>query len=409
MFDLRNKHGNRILSVFLLLAILTGCFWISSDTSLAAVTKESIKQKENQISDAKKERDSMKSSLTDLQEVKKSLESEKSDLNAYITKLDSSLTEIQEKIEELETMIEQKEAKIEETTAELEEAIETQNNQYESMKKRIRFMYERGDTLYLQLFIEAGTFGEMLNKAEYIEELSAYDRAKLQEYIDYTEFVELTKAALEEEKATLDTAKADQVVEQENLQNLMAEKNAQVNSITANIADKEAAIQEYEQQIAEENATIAALEKAVEADKAALAEQNARTYDGGMFSWPCPSYTRISDDYGMRMHPTLGIQKMHNGIDLAAPTGSAILAAYSGKVVAAAYNSTMGNYVMIDHGSGLYTIYMHASSLSVSTGSEVSKGQRIASVGSTGRSTGPHLHFGVRLNGSYVSPWNYLK
>ncbi len=409
MFDIRKKHGNRILSVVLLLAVLTGCFSYSADTLRAAVTKESIKQKESQISDAKKERDSMKSSLTDLQKVKQSLESEKSDLNAYITKLDASLTEIQDKIEELETMIEEKKAKIEETEAELEEALEIQTNQYESMKKRIRFMYERGDTLYLQLFIEAGTFGEMLNKAEYIEELSAYDRAKLQEYIEYSEFVKLTKEALEEEKATLDEAKADQIVEQENLQNLMAEKNAQVNSITANIADKEAAIKEYEAQIAEENATIAALEKAVEADKAALAAQNARTYDGGMFSWPCPSYTRISDDYGMRMHPTLGIQKMHNGIDLAAPTGSAIVAAYSGKVVAAAYNSSMGNYVMIDHGSGLYTIYMHASSLSVSTGTEVSKGQRIASVGSTGRSTGPHLHFGVRLNGSYVSPWNYLK
>ena len=94
---------------------------------------------------------------------------------------------------------------------------------------------------------------------------------------------------------------------------------------------------------------------------------------------------------------------MHNGVDFAAPSGSAILAAYDGTVVAAAYNSTMGNYVMISHGSGLYTIYMHASSLSVSTGTEVTKGQ------TTGRSTGPHLHFGVRLNGSYVSPWNYLK
>jgi murein DD-endopeptidase MepM/ murein hydrolase activator NlpD len=109
------------------------------------------------------------------------------------------------------------------------------------------------------------------------------------------------------------------------------------------------------------------------------------------------------------MHPTLGVQKMHNGIDLAAPTGSSILAAYSGTVVAAAYSSTMGNYIMIDHGDGLYTIYMHASALYVSTGQEVSAGQNIAAVGSTGRSTGPHLHFGVRLNGSYVSPWNYLK
>ena len=411
MYKKLKTGGKRILSAALLICFLSGCCSYASIQSYAAVTKESIKQKENEIANAKKERDSMKSSLTDLQSLKKSLESEKSDLNAYITKLDGNLTQIQEKIDELEEKIEEKKAKIEETEAELEEAIATQEEQYDSMKKRIRFMYERGDTLYMELLLETGTFGEMLNKAEHIEELSSYDRKKLNEYIEHTQLVELTKKALQEEKETLDEAKAAQLVEQENMQNLMAEKSAEVNAISANIADKEAAIKEYEQQIADENATIAALEKAVAADIAALEAQNqsARIYDGGMFSWPCPSYTRISDNYGMRMHPTLGIQKMHNGIDLAAPSGSAILAAYSGKVVAAAYNSTMGNYVMIDHGSGLFTIYMHASSLSVSTGAEVSKGQRIASVGSTGRSTGPHLHFGVRQNGSYVSPWNYLK
>ena len=109
------------------------------------------------------------------------------------------------------------------------------------------------------------------------------------------------------------------------------------------------------------------------------------------------------------MHPTLGVQQFHNGVDMAAPSGSAILAAYDGEVVAAAYSSTMGNYIMIDHGDGLYTIYMHASSLGVSKGQMVARGEQIAAVGSTGRSTGPHLHFGVRLNGSYVSPWNYLQ
>ena len=104
-----------------------------------------------------------------------------------------------------------------------------------------------------------------------------------------------------------------------------------------------------------------------------------------------------------------GVQKFHNGIDLASPSGTAIYAAYDGKVVAASYSSSMGNYVMIDHGGSLYTIYMHASKLYVSTGDVVVRGETIAAVGSTGRSTGPHLHFGVRLNGEYVSPWNYLK
>ena len=128
-----------------------------------------------------------------------------------------------------------------------------------------------------------------------------------------------------------------------------------------------------------------------------------------MFQQPLSSFKRISDDYGNRIHPTLGVQKFHNGVDFAAPTGTPILAAYNGTVVGADYNSSMGNYVMINHGDGLYTIYMHASALYVSTGQSVTKGQQIAAVGSTGRSTGPHLHFSVRLNGNYVSPWNYLK
>ena len=120
------------------------------------------------------------------------------------------------------------------------------------------------------------------------------------------------------------------------------------------------------------------------------------------------AYTRISSPFGYRMHPTLGVMKFHNGVDLAAPAGSAILAAYDGTVISAAYNDSMGNYVMINHGDGVYTIYMHASALYVSTGQKVSKGDTIAAVGTTGRSTGNHLHFGVRVNGEYVDPMGYI-
>ena len=112
----------------------------------------------------------------------------------------------------------------------------------------------------------------------------------------------------------------------------------------------------------------------MEADKAKLEEEYKVKYDGGMFQMPCPGYTRISDDYGSRMHPILNVEKFHNGVDFAAPSGSPILAAYDGRVVAATYNSSMGNYVMIDHGDGLYTIYMHASKLYVSSGQTVTKG-----------------------------------
>ena len=132
------------------------------------------------------------------------------------------------------------------------------------------------------------------------------------------------------------------------------------------------------------------------------------SYDGGKFTWPAPAYTRISDDFGYRTDPINGTTSYHSGIDMAAPSGSKILAAYDGVVVAADYNWSMGNYVMISHGDGLYTIYMHSSKLNCKKDDIVARGDVIAYVGTTGRSTGPHLHFGVRLNGSYVSPWPYL-
>ena len=270
-------------------------------------------------------------------------------------------------------------------------------------------MYEKGDTLYLELFFGSDSFGDMLNKADYIEMLSAYDRKMLDEYVAQAEYVALCKEGLEEEKGVLEEAKKSVEAEEASLNELIAAKEQEINAVSYDIKNKEAAIAEYEADIAAQNETIAALEKAVAEEKAKLAAEQGRKYDGGIFAWPAPSYTRISDDYGYRIHPILNVQQFHNGVDMAAPGGSPILAAYDGTVVSAAYSSTMGNYIMIDHGDNLYTIYMHASALYVTKGQDVVKGQKIAAVGSTGRSTGNHLHFSVRLNGSYVSPWNYLK
>ena len=377
----------------------------------AALTNDSIREKEAEIKAAKEEVSGLKSSKTDIERLKKELEQSKNDLTTYVAQLDGQLSGIQEKIAQYNTMITEKEEEIEVTAAELEEAIRIQEEQYAAMKKRIKFMYEKGDTFYLELLMSSGGFADMTNKADYIESLSRYDRNKLEEYINTIELVKLCKEELEAEKEVLDEAKLAVEEEEANINALIEQKEAQILSVTSDISTKEAAIREYEAMIAQENAEIAALEKAVAEERARLEAENAqaRVYNGGMFAWPCPGYTRISDEYGNRMHPILGRQKFHNGLDMAAPGGTAILAAYDGDVVGAAYNNSMGNYIMIDHGSGLYTIYMHCSALYVSKGQSVTKGQKIAAVGSTGRSTGNHLHFSVRQNGNYVNPWNYLK
>ena len=161
----------------------------------------------------------------------------------------------------------------------------------------------------------------------------------------------------------------------------------------------------YAQNFSQEE-LIAAIKRA-EAEKAAAGVEE-HPYTGGAFRWPCPSSTRVTSDYGTRVSPMSGASSNHKGIDIGASAGADIIAAADGTVTAASYSSAAGNYVMIDHGGGLYTVYMHASSLLVSPGQTVSAGDVIAKVGSTGISTGSHLRFGVSLNGSYVSPWSYL-
>ena len=371
--------------------------------------KASIQEKQEQIEEAEKAKSKIKSNITNIQAMVSALEKEKGDLEAYVTKLDEDLTDVQEKIAELKDLISEKETEIEETEEELEEAEEIQATQYENMKKRIKFIYEKGDTFYLELVMSSASFGEMLNKATYVEKISEYDATKLEEYKQTCEYIQACKEQLDAEKELLDEAKAQVEEEEANLETLISAKEGEINIKTADINNKEAAIKEYEEDLAAQTATIQALEAAVAAERAQLAEAGeAIVYDGGMFKRPAPSYTRISDDYGNRTHPILGVQQFHNGVDMAAPGGSPILAAYDGKVVAAAYNASMGNYIMINHGGGLYTIYMHASALYVSTGETVTRGQKIAAVGTTGRSTGNHLHFSVRKDGAYVSPWNYL-
>ena len=368
--------------------------------------EESIKQKESAIASAKSEKNALTKGKTDVEKVKKSLEQSKANLSQYVAELDAQVASIEEKIIELQNNIQEKQEEIEQTKEELANAIEIKDNQYESMKKRVQAVYEQGDNYYLELLLNAKGLGEFLNQMDYVEDLSKYDDRMFKEYAATVEYVKLCEEQLEEEEALLQETKKAAEEEQAAMEELIGQKQAEIAAVQEEIVDKERAIREYEAEIAEQNATIQELEKIVANEKRTLL--NMRVYDGGAFCWPCPAYTRVSSDYGNRIHPTLGVNMFHNGVDLAAPAGSDILAAYDGEVVSASYTSAMGNYVMIDHGGGLYTIYMHASKLNVSAGQEVKRGDVIAFVGTTGRSTGNHLHFSVRINGDYVSPWTYI-
>jgi murein DD-endopeptidase MepM/ murein hydrolase activator NlpD len=413
---MRNTHhrskANRAIFGAIGILLLMALVFVPVMSSLSPFTivarADTLEDKEKELDKAEDERKKLEDELKDLKKRKEKLKDLKNDLNAFITELDATLAAMEEEIESLETQITDKEAEIEVTQAELEEAKAREEQQYTDMMARMRIMYEQGTKQMITILLESTSIRDFLNRSDYIEKVVAYDRALWSDYQDTRKYVELCEQQLEAEKTLLDETKAAVTDQKAEMEALMEEKKAELEEYNRQIIASENSIEEYEKNIRERDAEIDALIKEIE-DEKKRREDGGDTYDGGTFCLPLKSYTRISDDFGWRMHPTFHKEMFHNGVDFAAATGTPIYAAYDGTVVAAGYSASMGNYVMIDHGSGLYTIYMHASKLSTSTGTAVSKGDTIAAVGSTGRSTGPHLHFGVRLNGEYVSPWNYLK
>lgn len=375
-----------------------------------AVTSDSIREKEAQIEQTKKDKENLQNGLTDLQKVKRQLETKRSDLKNYVAELDRNLAVIEQNIANLKQQIEQKENEIIQTQDELDAALEKENSQMVSMVSYIRFVYEMGDPKVMDILLSSTSFTDFLNRADYVEKIISYEHVMWQDYKMIREYTELCMEQLELEKEILDQAKANADMEQQSLEELIDQKTRDIISYETDINNKAKAIKELEEEIAAQEEEISALEAAILEEKKRLLANNGTVlhYDNGVFKFPLATYTRVSDEYGMRIHPTLGVEQFHNGVDFASPKGTDIYAAYDGKVVAATYSATMGNYIMIDHGDGLYTIYMHASALYVEKDEMVVRGETIAAVGSTGRSTGNHLHFSVRLNGEYVSPWNYL-
>lgn len=372
----------------------------------AAASSPDSKAASTSLKEAEKEKEALEEELEAAKQAVADLKESKGNVEEKLAALNTRLMNISERITALEGQLEEKNRDISETQEELEEAKQVQAQQYEDMKLRIQFMYENSQTTYLQLLLEAKDITSLLNSVEYISEIQRYDRRKLEEYTEMVEYIAGVEAQLEQDYEELQEMKASVEEEKASVAVLMKQKETELANIASNIMDAQSEADYYAAEIQAQEELIAEI-KRIEAEKAAAGKQN-HPYTGGVFIWPCPSSTRITSDYGVRTSPTSGASTNHKGIDIGADGGADIVAAAAGMVTSAAYSSAAGNYVMIDHGGGLYTVYMHASALLVSPGQEVSAGQVIAKVGSTGISTGNHLHFGVSLNGSYVSPWSYL-
>lgn len=396
------------------------------------------------LSEAQKEKEQLEQELKEAQEMIDNLNDSKEDMESAVKELDTKLQNISKQISDLENQLTEKQASVDETQAELAAAEEDRQKQYEDMKLRIQFMYENQSTSALEKLLTAGSIAEFLNSAEYIAQISQYDRNMLVKYEETVENIAKMEETLKTEISELEAMKEKVEQEQKAVAALVQEKEEKLAETEGQIVDAQKVAEAYEAEIDAQNEIIAQIQQAEEERRKKEEEQNRdngnntnndnnvgnntgdNTGDTGgnnnndngggnsdqpsvsAFTWPCPSSRRVTSDYGPRQSPTAGASSYHKGIDIGASYGADIVAAADGTVVFAGYSNSAGNYVTVSHGGGLYTVYMHCSSLNVSKGQSVSRGQVIAKVGSTGISTGNHLHFGVSLNGSYVNPWNYL-
>jgi len=379
------KKAISLLSAFIL------CFtMVLVSSPRVGVSAETVQDKINAATKEKQE------ALDNLNKSKKNKEaalSQKEVLDHEIDVINAEIAEIDAIIAETDSKIAEKEAEI----AEYEVQIAQCDDEF---KARIRAIDEMGSSTYLDILLNSKSLSDFLAKLETVREIAAYDQAVIDNMIELKRGVENSKLEIERARSEQQEARDLTASKRTQLQQKMNEQSALISQLSSDIAEYEKA---YNAAVAEENNLKASL-------KSSLSTSSGGTvYTGGVFAWPAPSYTYISSPYGYRNHPVLGRTKFHSGVDMAAPGGSNILAAADGTVRSAGWNGGYGYCVVIDHGGGVATLYGHSSKLLVSSGQKVTKGQVIALVGTTGMSTGNHLHFEVLKNGATTDPMAYLR
>lgn len=442
------KNLKNTFQVVLKLSVIVTCFFTLSfyKTTSFIFSTPVYASYVGQIDDAKDTKDELEKKKEDLEKRLEELEKEKGDILQYIEQLDIELNDLSTEIEELNLEIEEVSANLDQTKLDLEEAKETEADQYATMKKRIQYIYENGDTNYFEILLNSENLADMLNQMEYIEKIAEYDNKLLVKYQTTKDTIADMTVQLENELDQLNVLNEELQINQSTLETLIENKQVELAKYDASINETEIMSLSYNQQIQEQEDLIEDLlekerlrveeeerkrkeeeerkrkeeeEKKKQEQQQQQQQQQGSSNNGSSnnsssnvskegFMWPVPSSNRITSYFGYRGQPTSGASTYHKGIDIGAASGSDILAAKSGTVVTSSYNVAAGNYIMISHGDGVYTVYMHCSKLLASVGDYVNRGEVIAKVGSTGVSTGPHLHFGVSVNGSYVDPLDYV-
>ncbi len=368
----------------------------------------------------------------------KQLNQAKEDTMDMIQKLDEEIQSYEGKIKDLEAKKIDLQTQVSVVENSLQEAYIQESKQYSGMKERIQFAYENGDATYISALLAVQDYSTVNNQAEYVDKVSAYDQKQLGELLEIEQTIDELKKDVEDNLYQVSELKSEAEEEQQALGVMQDGKKQALKEYSAEITDTEVSIEELEALEAEQDAQIAAIEAAARAARAA-AEAAARaaadqaaaaaaaaaasgtnaqpaaqpvntmpSYGGGQFTWPMPSSHSIGSGFGPRVAPIAGASTFHKGVDIGCAAGAPIVAAADGVVSYTGYFGGGGNTVIIDHGNGLSTLYMHMSAFGTSVGANVTAGTVIGYAGSTGVSTGPHLHFAVRVNGAYVDPMGYL-
>lgn len=348
-------------------AALSGGLLIGGTAAFAAyATSVEIEDAKKQVSALEEEKKKVESTLSQLEGLK-------ADTAAYVKKLDGSLSSLAEELEQLGNRITLKEEEIDQAQIQLESAKREEEHQYDSMKLRIKYMYENGQNNLLDMVMEAGSISELLNRAEYVSQIAEYDRKMLTAYASAKEQVASREQNLEKEHGELLVLQESTQAKQASMQKLMDSKQKELDSYNSKIAMAQDELDQYNADIKAQEEQMKRIEaemKRREEEARKKAEAAGKTYTvsnlGNIsFKWPCPSSSRITSNFGDRESPTEGASSNHKGIDISASTGADIIAAADGEVVISTYSYSAGNYIMLDHGGGVSTVYMHCSKLLV--------------------------------------------
>ena len=361
----------------------------------SAVTQAEINQMKEDAAALKKQRAELQKQLKAIQADKSKALDQKALLEQQINATQAEINNIAAQITQYDQLIAPKETELAATE-------EKERAQYELFCKRVREMEEQGEVSYWSILFSSDDFSDLLDNAMMVEEIMDYDNQVMNELIAIREQIEADKTALETARQEQKDAKAEQEAAKAELKS----QQAQVDALIAEISGQESQVKAAEAKL---QAAANAADAEIRAAEKELASQIANVPSESGFLWPLPGRYNLSSLYGSRKHPVTGKANNHTGIDVPAPSGTPIQACKSGVVTTSTYNNSYGNYVVVSHSDGTSTLYAHMSRRNASKGQTVSQGQVIGYVGTTGSSTGNHLHLEIRVNGSRRDPINYFQ